>query len=643
MKKFLIILFLAVSLAANAVTYYVATDGNDSNNGTSTATPWRTWNYAFNRLVAGDILYIRAGTYTTMATTSKGVSVSGKYGTSSNYITVSGYPGEAAPILSCSSLSESGDRDGLYMSGCSYWRISGIEIASVPDNGSGPASVTTIWGCNYMYFTQVKGHDSGNGFRNFECNELYYTNCDSYQNADVTNSGDLANGFWDRVTGGGRIYYTGCRAWNNSDDGWDAFSIDYGAGYIYYTNCWSFYNGSWNGIYGNGAGFKFGASGAAALSGVQRKAVNCLSLSNAGVGGSGIGYDESQDSYSAILIQVLNSVAYNNGEVGFNFGFSGNTDLIANCISYSNNGAYGQNYLSGAQTLTTNSWQVATATDADFQSVDVEQFKATRQSDGSLPIVTAFHLVTGSDMIGVGTNLTSYGVVYDGQGNTWNPVPSLGAYEYNSTPSVPVTSVTVVGTGGATTITTDNGTLQMIETVLPANATIKTVAWSVASGTGSATISAGGLLTAVTDGTVMTRATANNGVYGERQITISNQVTNIPVTSVSVAGTGGATTITTNGGTLQMIETVLPANATNKVVSWSLTNGTGTGSLSALGLLTAISDGTVIVRATATDGSGYYGTRTITISNQVVVVLPARVVKSAGHIVRYKGKVVAIR
>ena len=70
-------------------------------------------------------------------------------------------------------------------------------------------------------------------------------------------------------------------------------------------------------------------------------------------------------------------------------------------------------------------------------------------------------------------------------------------------------TVTVTGAGSATTITVDNGTLQMSAHIDPHDATDQSVVWSVTNGTGSATISATGLLTAVSDGTVTVKATAN--------------------------------------------------------------------------------------------------------------------------------------
>ncbi len=90
----------------------------------------------------------------------------------------------------------------------------------------------------------------------------------------------------------------------------------------------------------------------------------------------------------------------------------------------------------------------------------------------------------------------------------------------------------------------------------------------------------------------------------------------ILVTSISVQGQGGATTISTLGGTLQMEAEVFPMNATDNTYTWSVINLTGSADIDANGLLTAISDGTVKVGVTANDGSGVTGSVNITISNQ---------------------------
>lgn len=90
----------------------------------------------------------------------------------------------------------------------------------------------------------------------------------------------------------------------------------------------------------------------------------------------------------------------------------------------------------------------------------------------------------------------------------------------------------------------------------------------------------------------------------------------VNVTSIDIWGTGGATTITSNGGTLQILKKTLPTNATDTAAVWSRINRTGSGSINANGLLTASGNGVVTVRADAHDDSGVYDTLQITISNQ---------------------------
>jgi hypothetical protein len=87
----------------------------------------------------------------------------------------------------------------------------------------------------------------------------------------------------------------------------------------------------------------------------------------------------------------------------------------------------------------------------------------------------------------------------------------------------------------------------------------------------------------------------------------------ILVTGITVAGAGDATTVVKDA-TLQMSATILPANATDDTVTWSITSGTGSATISSAGLLTGVSAGTVTVTATAHDGSGITGTKEITVT-----------------------------
>ncbi len=182
-----------------------------------------------------------------------------------------------------------------------------------------------------------------------------------------------------------------------------------------------------------------------------------------------------------------------------------------------------------------------------------------------------------------------------------------------------LTSIDVQGEEGSTTIITNQGTLQMAAEVLPAGADDTTITWSVNNGTGEATISQTGLLQAVSNGTATVVATANDGsdIKDSLQVTISNQI--ILISSISLAGEGGSTTIDQDNGSLQISASISPADATDSTVSWTVTNGTGKASISKTGLLQALDNGTVTVLARANDNSGISDSIQITLSNQVYI------------------------
>ena len=181
-------------------------------------------------------------------------------------------------------------------------------------------------------------------------------------------------------------------------------------------------------------------------------------------------------------------------------------------------------------------------------------------------------------------------------------------------PSVKVSSITVSATGGVSSIERGK-TLQMSAAVLPANATDKTVTWSVINGTGTATISGSGLLSATTVGTVTVKATANDGsgIVGTKEIMVTSSAVT-PVSSITVSAAGGVSSVE-KGKTLQMSASVLPADAADKTVTWSVVNGTGAATISNSGLLSATAVGAVTVKATANDGSGVSGSKNISISS----------------------------
>jgi PKD repeat protein/photosystem II stability/assembly factor-like uncharacterized protein len=125
------------------------------------------------------------------------------------------------------------------------------------------------------------------------------------------------------------------------------------------------------------------------------------------------------------------------------------------------------------------------------------------------------------------------------KGESWVNMDDCGIITLeNAPPDILVSGITVTSETGFSTIETDNGTLKMIPSVLPENASVQNVKWSVISGTGRATISADGTLTAKLNGTVTVRATAmdDSGVFGEITITISNQ--NVSIFDASIIKEG---------------------------------------------------------------------------------------------------------
>ena len=98
------------------------------------------------------------------------------------------------------------------------------------------------------------------------------------------------------------------------------------------------------------------------------------------------------------------------------------------------------------------------------------------------------------------------------------------------------------------------------------------------------------------------------------------------VSSITVSGSNGASSITDNKGSLQMKANVIPVNA-NPYMTWSVTDlhgsATDLASISPDGILTAIGsgkNGTVKVTAEANDGTNIKGETLITIRNQLLSV-----------------------
>jgi hypothetical protein len=117
-----------------AATYYVAPDGSDSNPGTE-AEPWKTITKAADTLVAGERVYIKAGTY-------KEQVIPQNSGSQAAYIIYAAYPGDTVTIdgetVALPPFGEYGDLAGLFdIRNKSYIKVDALRIVNATtDEGS---------------------------------------------------------------------------------------------------------------------------------------------------------------------------------------------------------------------------------------------------------------------------------------------------------------------------------------------------------------------------------------------------------------------------------------------------------------------------------------------------------------------------
>ncbi len=161
--------------------------------------------------------------------------------------------------------------------------------------------------------------------------------------------------------------------------------------------------------------------------------------------------------------------------------------------------------------------------------------------------------------------------------------------EEKEPPAIPVASIGLDKTSLGLEV---GESYTLIATVLPSNATDREVSWS-SSAPAVATVS-GGKVEAVFAGTAEITATAS-GKTAVCTVTVTQkEVVTVPVASVTLNRDALLLTV---GGKSTLVPTVLPANATNRAVSWRSSNS----SVATVdgGEVTALSAGTAKITATA--------------------------------------------
>jgi hypothetical protein len=416
--------FLLAPGRAQATEYFVATTGSDTNAGTM-ASPFATIQKGHDVAVAGDTVWLRAGTYKN----TKQIKLSRSGTSDSMRIKFWAYQGEN-PILDCSSYvstNKAADVPCIAVTG-NWLHLRGLEIANGPVGASGDHSISMLRsdGASNNTFELLNIHH-GFGPGLFIANGTggnLILNCDSHDNYDKNGSqGDGQNGDGFGVhyqTTGPSTIIRGCRAWINSDDGYDLISQEVP---VLVENSWAVMNGFANGgttspSSGNGNGFKMGSSQTGIRHIVQRN-VAWKNKASGFYANHSTGGNNWYNNTSFMNGTQYNMLASPAGDPNTTITLTGAlAHKMRNNIGFPNKNAN----MTGVDTAF-NTWDLNIAQAAtDFMSTTLDNtYQGARQADGSMPNIPFLKLAAGSPLIDKGTDV---GLSFAGA------APDLGAYEF---------------------------------------------------------------------------------------------------------------------------------------------------------------------------------------------------------------------
>lgn len=417
----LLVFIFAVNNIAVAKNYYVSTTGSDSYKGYLIDSAFRTMKKALGKTDI-DTIFVRGGIH--QYSLDSTISVN-KSGTELKPLVIMNYNGETV-IFDGSLLNLA--KKLISVTG-SYWHIYGLNFTHAKDNGMFISGTNNIIERCTFYENEDSGLQLSAGASN---NKII--NCDSYYNKDATS--ENADGFACKLDVGDGNSFKGCRAWQNSDDGWDGYirpSATYNSDGVHTTldSCWSFRNGylksgSISGANGDGNGFKMGGSDSTNKS-HNMTLTHCMSFFN-----RKRGFDQNNNRGSMTL---YNNTAYSNAGGNYQMNsialYAGSVMTVKNCVAFTTTGTAGSNAFASGSIVQNNSWQSPfSVSNADFASLDTVGARGPRKADGSLPDITFMHLAAGSDLIDGGQDV---GLTFNGT------KPDLGAFETGTVVSLAYT------------------------------------------------------------------------------------------------------------------------------------------------------------------------------------------------------------
>jgi hypothetical protein len=459
--------FHSYSGPSYGATYYISQSGSDSNTGTEPL-PWLTIQKAADTLVAGDTVYIKAGTYYESVITQNS-------GSAGSYITYAAYSGDTV-IIDGTGV----DANNGFIVDKSYIKLSGLEVCNWNDNG--------IWAQNagYLEISDCEVHNVtygigvADGTHDFVLNRVEIHHFDAYGfDASPSGGADCYNGTLNDC-----IAHTA----RDREQNVDGFALGHGTQYGFVFNrcvVYDVYDGfdisssnttlnrcsaynCWNGGY--------------ELWEDNIKLVNCLGY-NSGVNLE-LDWDEEPGTITLRNCTFMDAQTYNI--------MVENTDdslHMYNCLL-----AGGDNIGLAFEQMGVNNYQgdynifhndnairaITVAYTDEFSLSQIESGAWTTYSDQDSHSLVVYadtelfvdptnydlHLLSTSPAIDKGTNTGAPSEDYDG---IPRPQGSVGAYEYTSSPMTTtagpstITTATTTSVDGSTTTSCIEGDLCCIE------------------------------------------------------------------------------------------------------------------------------------------------------------------------------------
>ncbi|HQF48658.1 MAG TPA: right-handed parallel beta-helix repeat-containing protein [Flavobacterium alvei] len=434
----IIIALFLTSIFSYGKDYYVAPNGNDSNIG-SKDQPVETIKRAQELASSGDTVYIRGGLYSMREDQIASYQRAYAYVTQldKNGISYLAYANEI-PVFDYKNVKPTNKRVVAFFVKGDHIHVKGIEVigVQVTITGHTQSECFEVQGSNNT-LEQLKMHDGmAIGVYMLSGSNNLILNCDAYNNWDSVSEGTKGgntDGYGAHLKKGSvNNIFRGCRAWFNSDDGFDLIN---NAEPVLIENCWAFYNGLTSDFVsrGDGNGFKVGgyAKGRRPYNDVVENFTPipkntirfCLAVGNKQGGFYANHHLEGNYWYNntayknRVNYDMLNCLALNPTDFGTD-GPGWNHEMVNN-LGFAAKAKELGNIDKSRCVLKTNYFDLNVSS-SDFLSLDESFLTEPRQADGSLPKTDFLKLAPSSKLINAGTNI---GFPFQGK------APDLGCFE----------------------------------------------------------------------------------------------------------------------------------------------------------------------------------------------------------------------